>query len=146
MGKLRDAQYHLLCNLSKKITDYQSGSSNNQPDEGDIGDIDEYGVNVEFDDSDESEQEDLNYIRPSDDSDDDNDEEMKPSGGGIRDEADRGGDDDDDEDLIVQPREVDAFWLQVNTFIFSMLILVSRHVFRTIQRSEKILVNSQSHF
>ena len=36
---------------------------------------------------------------------------MKPAGG-IRDEADHGGDDDDDEDLIVNPREVDAYWLQ----------------------------------
>ena len=28
----------------------------------DVGDIDEYGVNVEFENSDESEQEDLNYV------------------------------------------------------------------------------------
>ena len=61
LGKLEDSKYFFLCNLSKKITDYQSQSAK-QMDDDDVGDIDEYGVNVDIGESDESEQEDLNYV------------------------------------------------------------------------------------
>jgi pre-mRNA-splicing helicase BRR2 len=109
LGKLEDSKYYFLCNLSKKITDYQSQTSK-QMDDDDVGDIDEYGVNVEFENSDESEQEDLNYIRDDDDSDDDGVEATSHSV--LKDAAGGMGDDEDDEDLILAPREIDAFWLQ----------------------------------
>ena len=69
LGTLPDQIYAFFCNLSKKITDYQpQGSQKDTMD--DVGDIDEYGVNVEFDES-ASEDEERHYIRESDSSDDD---------------------------------------------------------------------------
>ena len=49
LGTLQDSSYYFLCNLSKKITDYQTQSVVAEPEN--VGDIDEYGVNVEFDES-----------------------------------------------------------------------------------------------
>ena len=67
LGTLQDSSYYFLCNLSKKITDYQTQSAVAEPE--DVGDIDEYGVNVEFDES-GSEDEERNYIRDSSSSED----------------------------------------------------------------------------
>ena len=76
----------------------------------DVGDIDEYGVNVEIGDSDESDPEDLNYIRASDESEDEGVEATSSSV--LKDAAGRTGDDDEEEDLCLNPREIDAYWLQ----------------------------------
>ena len=139
LGKLEDQKYFFLCNLSKKITDYQSQSGlylyeriyrtsvfrgnsyiflgltlnvflAKQMEDDDVGDIDEYGVNVEIGDSDESDPEDLNYIRASDESEDEGVEAVSSSV--LKDAAGRTGDDDEEEDLCLNPREIDAYWLQ----------------------------------
>ena len=68
LGTLADQEYFFLMNLSRKINDYQTQSSGN--DNEDIGGIDEFGVNVEFDES-ASEDEERNFVRESDDSSED---------------------------------------------------------------------------
>ena len=50
LGQLADQSYYFLCNLSKKISDYQTQTTAVAAEE-EVGDIDEYGVNVEFDES-----------------------------------------------------------------------------------------------
>jgi len=110
LGKLQDTHYHFLCNLSKKISDYTVQSNNTAGDE--VGDIDEYGVNVEFDDSGSDEEQERNFIRDSDS--DSEAEGVETSTSHFLSAADGGkeAEEDAEGDLYLNPREIDAYWLQ----------------------------------
>ena len=109
LGKLGDERFHVIMNLSKRITDYGVKTTEDDDD----GAIDEQlGVAVVFDRDDEDDEEDndddLDVLRDDDDDDDngddaDMDNEVSANLGAIN----KG----EDEDKI-DPRSIDAYFLQ----------------------------------
>ncbi|XP_028391652.1 U5 small nuclear ribonucleoprotein 200 kDa helicase-like [Dendronephthya gigantea] len=105
LGNMPEERFALLVNLGKKITDYHV--EHDKMDEDEIID-DTYGVAVQFDE-DEEEEKDFDIIQ---------DEEESGDEGGV--EADtnmtlhgwQGSGNDQALQDILQPRSIDAFWLQ----------------------------------
>eukprot|EP00124_Ichthyophonus_hoferi_P001685 Ihof_evm4s95 gene=Ihof_evmTU4s95 len=106
LGQMSDERFHQLLGLSKKITDYVEGQEG-----GEEGIDEEVGVAVVFDDEDESDDGDGDEIR---------DEGSEEEEGGVEaDMVDALHGEGIEEDSSVQrpkdkidPREIDAFWLQ----------------------------------
>ncbi|VDP31937.1 unnamed protein product [Soboliphyme baturini] len=111
LGPLTEERYALLSNLGKKITDYSITSEENKPEE----EIDEtYGVNVQFEESDDEDQEDV-YGEIRDESDAEEGEEamidstLKASGvSALEDESSS----TTEKKKSLHPRDIDAYWLQ----------------------------------
>lgn len=106
LGKMPDERYALLVNLGKKITDYYV--DHDKMDEDEV--IDEtYGVAVQFD---EEEEEEKDYDVIQDDNDHSGDE------GGVEAETNmtlhgwKGSSTEESAQDTLQPRSIDAFWLQ----------------------------------
>ncbi|CAB3996101.1 U5 small nuclear ribonucleo 200 kDa helicase, partial [Paramuricea clavata] len=105
LGNMPDERYALLVNLGKKITDYYV--DHDKMDEDEV--IDEtYGVAVQFDE-DEEEEKDFDVIQ---------DEEESGDEGGVEAETNmtlhgwQGSGNNQASQDILQPRSIDAFWLQ----------------------------------
>jgi len=80
LGPLAEERFALLVNLGKKITDFQSTKPTGASGGGGADDIDDaYGINVQFEESEEEDDEDV-YGEVKDDEDDDMEgEEAKDS-------------------------------------------------------------------
>ncbi|BHF63398.1 hypothetical protein SprV_0200639000 [Sparganum proliferum] len=109
LGTLADERYNIIVNLGKKITDWKD--EEDKPVEDNIDKT--YGVNVQFEESDQEDEEDAYGEVKEDDEDEGDGEEAfveetlhSKSGGGLL------GSKHDTE--ILHPRDVDAFWLQRN--------------------------------
>nr|CDS32519.1 expressed protein [Hymenolepis microstoma] len=111
MGSLADERYNIIVSLGKKITDWKDETEKSGEEN-----IDEtYGVNVQFEDSDQDDEENTLYEIKDDDDDEDNvdgeeaGKEMTLQSKSTEDGAGSKADKD-----ALHPRDIDAFWLQRN--------------------------------
>ncbi|GAB6023297.1 hypothetical protein CHUAL_008104 [Chamberlinius hualienensis] len=112
LGGLTDERFALLVNLGKKITDYGVDEKAAVND----GNIDEtYGVNVQFEESDEEGVDDENVygeVRDDDSNDEDEGEEAEVSATLQATNLASGQETASKSDKALHPRDIDAFWLQ----------------------------------
>ena len=110
--KISEQRFAFLVNLGKKISDWSTDDKNSKDDE----EIDAtYGVNVEFEESDEDEGGDDDEIRDNEDDDASEGEEAKMDYTIQEKNATKGANDDFSRPSKgLQPHNIDAFWLQRN--------------------------------
>lgn len=111
LGPLPDERFALLVNLGKKITDF------GQEEKGIVGDEqvdDQYGINVQFEDTDEDNDEDDLYqdIRDEEDGEEEGDEEGREHAIHAESTNSYGVDLGGRKEKKLHPLDIDAYWLQ----------------------------------
>ena len=115
LGKMPDDVYSVLVNLVRKITDFNSDDGKGKIITGDELD-DTYGVNVQFEESDQEDEKDALVDEIVDEEDDDdeggNEEEADTEGQSLHASNLEGASGSRPKSAGLSPREIDAFWLQ----------------------------------
>ena len=108
LGSLPEERFALLVNLGKKITDF------GQEEKGDEQVDDQYGINVEFEDTDEDNDDDDLYqdIREEEDGDEERDEEGDDHAIHAETTNSHGVDLGGRKEKKLHPLDIDAYWLQ----------------------------------
>ncbi|XP_015119554.1 putative U5 small nuclear ribonucleoprotein 200 kDa helicase [Diachasma alloeum] len=107
LGPLADERFALLVNLGKKITDFGNEEKNPTSEEN----IDEtYGINVQFEESSEEDDEDVyGEVRENDD---DGDEGEEANDDRLIHAENLGGTEEAKKEKTLHPLDIDAYWLQ----------------------------------
>eukprot|EP01134_Creolimax_fragrantissima_P000807 CFRG0807T1 len=113
LGVINDSTFHQLLTLSKKITDF---TADDNEDTG-AGIDDEVGVAVDFGESEESEEDDMDEIKENDSGSENEGDEAEVDGKLQRDGEEAGMSQGDKDEWYkqadsVDPRDIDAYWLQ----------------------------------
>jgi len=119
IGSLNDERYSVLYNLVKKITDYRVAGDERQINDGENVDMDAYAINVQFEESEESDDDLITEIRDENDEDlDDDDMPQTYLGEKSSRSFNRNQQNNANGNLKLRPHDIDAFWLQrkLNTY------------------------------
>ena len=115
IGSLTDERYSVLYNLVKKITDYRVAGDDKQANEAENVDMD-YGINVQFEESDDSDDDLITEIRDENDDDDLDNEDVELPQAYLGEKSSRSfgrNQQNNRNDLrSLRPHDIDAFWLQ----------------------------------
>ncbi|KAK4337016.1 hypothetical protein RND71_044196 [Anisodus tanguticus] len=110
IGNLSDERYSILYNLVRKITDYRVDDKLINANE---ENVDEYGINVQFEESDEEEENFFNEIIEEEEEDQLEGEETQTQNFlGEKTNNNFSKKQSLKNDLLLHPREIDAYWLQ----------------------------------
>ncbi|KAJ3643308.1 hypothetical protein Zmor_026030 [Zophobas morio] len=107
LGSIADERFALLVNLGKKITDF--GSEENKTSVNDENIDETYGINVQFEESEEEDDEDM-YGEVREDMDDEEGEEAKEDSAIHAENL--GGVEEMKKEKTLHPLDIDAYWLQ----------------------------------
>lgn len=119
LGALNNEKFAVLSGLCRKITDFNIDNDDDHADDGDAMDLDDLGVNVQFEESDEEDAEEgmADEIRDEDDEGDESyntaiKEERVKDFAATNGETQTKDKKRKNKDIVVHPREIDAYWLQ----------------------------------
>ncbi|KAJ8939591.1 hypothetical protein NQ318_010598, partial [Aromia moschata] len=107
LGPIADERFALLVNLGKKITDF--GNEENKVSTGEENIDETYGINVQFEESEEEDDEDM-YGEVREEMDDEEGEEAKEDGAIHAENL--GGVEEMKKEKSLHPLDIDAYWLQ----------------------------------
>ncbi|CAH1101603.1 unnamed protein product [Psylliodes chrysocephalus] len=107
LGSIADERFALLVNLGKKITDF--GNEDNKDGAGEENIDETYGINVQFEESEEEDDEDM-YGEVREEMDEEEGEEAKEDGAIHAENL--GGADESKKEKALHPLDIDAYWLQ----------------------------------